>query len=211
MQSNGRPTVLYNPHLSPHLSSWYKWGRRTLDWFLDQDRYNLIFAPHIMLFERRVVLTVDKFRMDFPGSLSPRYAGAAHIHIDKGSRASTDMTYTNCADIYLGDASSQVYEFLRTPRPCVFLDPFGFDHRDDPNFAHWGAGPVVTDLSSLGDLLDRAFAQHAGIFETRQRQLLARTFDVSSTPASVRAADAIVRRLGMPATAHTQEPEMELA
>src|SRR4051812_32933559 len=26
MQGNGRPTVLYNPHVSPHLSSWFKHG-----------------------------------------------------------------------------------------------------------------------------------------------------------------------------------------
>ena len=27
LRGNGKPTVLYNPHVSPHLSSWYKHGR----------------------------------------------------------------------------------------------------------------------------------------------------------------------------------------
>jgi hypothetical protein len=197
MQSNGRPTVLYNPHLTPHLSSWYKWGRPILDWFLEQDRYNLIFAPHIMLFERRVVFSVDRFRMNFPGALAQHYAEAAHIHIDKGSRASTDMTYTNCADIYLGDASSQVYEFLRTPRPCAFLNPFGHDYHGDLNFAHWGAGPVVAELRGLGATLDRAVAQHTEFYRARQSQLSKRTFAVSDIPASTRAANAIAERLGL--------------
>ncbi len=211
MQSNGRPTILYNPHLSPHLSSWYKWGRGVLDWFLEQDRYNLIFAPHVMLFERRVVLTIDKLRMDFPGRLQRRYLDAPHIHIDRGSTASTDMTYTNCADIYLGDASSQVYEFLRTPRPCVFLNPFKFAHEHDPNFAHWGAGPVVNSLDRLGDALDLSVEQHARVFESRQHDLLARTFDVSQTPSSVRAAAAIIRNLDDPATTLASAPELEFA
>jgi hypothetical protein len=45
-----RPVVLYNPHVSPHLSSWYGAGRRVLDWFVEHDEYHLIFAPHVMLF-----------------------------------------------------------------------------------------------------------------------------------------------------------------
>ena len=211
IQSNGRPTVLYNPHLSPHLSSWYKWGRPVLDWFLDQDRYNLIFAPHVMLFERRVVLTIDKFRVNFPGGLQKRYRDAPHIHIDKGSTSSTDMTYTNCADIYLGDASSQVYEFLRTPRPCVFLNPFNFAHEHDPNFAHWGAGPVVNSLDRLGEALDLSVARHASVYEARQHALLARTFDVSQTPASDRAAAAIIRCLSGPDMPPANAQELEFA
>ncbi|MDB5736947.1 MAG: hypothetical protein JWO65_615, partial [Sphingomonas bacterium] len=33
-EGNGKPTVLYNPHLSPHLSSWYRHGRAVLEHFL---------------------------------------------------------------------------------------------------------------------------------------------------------------------------------
>lgn len=44
-QANGRPTVLYNPHVSPHLSSWYRDGRAILDFFVEHPEYNLIFAP----------------------------------------------------------------------------------------------------------------------------------------------------------------------
>ena len=55
-RGSNRPIVLYNPHVSPHLSSWYKQGRAVLDYFLASDRYNLIFAPHIMMFERRMAV-----------------------------------------------------------------------------------------------------------------------------------------------------------
>ncbi len=45
-----RPTVLYNPHFLPALSSWPVWGRAILEAFAGQTRFNLIFAPHMRLF-----------------------------------------------------------------------------------------------------------------------------------------------------------------
>ena len=106
---DGRPVVLYNPHVSPHLSSWYEAGRQVLDWFAARDDYHLIFAPHVMLFERPFVLTIDKLRLDRAGRIEERYLRAPNIHIDLGSRASTTMVYTQRADIYRGDVTSQVY------------------------------------------------------------------------------------------------------
>ncbi len=60
--STDRPTVLYNPHPSPKLSSWYRHGRNVLDFFVDNPAFQLIFAPHSMLFERRFVITIDPLR-----------------------------------------------------------------------------------------------------------------------------------------------------
>jgi hypothetical protein len=210
MQRNGRPTVLYNPHLSPHLSSWYNWGRDILDWFLEQDRYNLIFAPHIMLFQRSVVFTIDKFRVHFPGFISPSFAKAAHMHVDLGSRASTDMTYTNCADIYLGDASSQVYEFLRTPRPCAFLNPLGIAHQGDPNFAHWRAGPVINNLRLLESGLASAVSDHDVDYRPKQQQLLDYTFATAAQSASSCAVSAIVKLLTLDAPTPSERRETAL-
>jgi len=147
---DGRPTVLYNPHVSPHLSSWYRQGRAVLDHFLADTRYNLIFAPHVMLFRRRFVLSLDQFRIDRPGTLDRKYFEAPNIHIDLCSRASTDMSYTCAADIYLGDVSSQVYEFLQRPRPCLFLNSHRIDWCHDPSYRHWQAGDVIEDIADLG-------------------------------------------------------------
>lgn len=78
-----------------------------LEAFRNQDRYNLIFAPHVMLFERKWVVTLD------PPSLArvmPPGAGMAsdpRIHIDTGSAASSDMSYTNRADIYLAMSAAR--------------------------------------------------------------------------------------------------------
>jgi len=193
---SGRPVVLYNPHVSPHLSSWYKMGREVLDWFVEHDEYQLIFAPHVMLFERSFALTVDKLRIDRPGRIDERYLRAPNIHIDLGSRASSNMTYTNRADIYLGDVSSQIYEFLLNPRPCVFLDAHETDWVDDQNYAHWRSGPVIDDPDRLEDALSEAMRDPGGRYAAAQKQLFDDTFDLTDKPSSLRAAEAVARVTG---------------
>ena len=186
-----KPVVLYNPHPSPHLSSWFKQGRDVLEHFLRDDRYNLIFAPHVMLFHRRFVLTIDKFRVDRPGRIDQRFLDAPNIHVDLGSAASTDMSYTQAADIYLGDVSSQIYEFLHTPRPCLFLNAHDVAHRGDANYLHWQAGEVLTDTADLGTALDRAVAEHER-YRPVQRRLFQRSFDLTGERSADRAARAIL-------------------
>lgn len=195
--SDGRPVVLYNPHVSPHLSSWYRMGRAVLDWFARHEDYRLLFAPHVMLFERPFTVSIDRLRIDRPGRIADRFRRAPNIEIDLGSRASTTMAYTDRADIYLGDASSQVYEFLRVPRPCVFLDPHRTDWAGDPNFAHWQAGPVITDVADLGAALDAAQAQHATVHRPIQEALFAHSFDLTDEPSSDRAARAVAKVAGL--------------
>ena len=194
MQANGRPTVYYNPHPSPHLSSWYEDGRAVLEYFLRNDRYNLIFAPHVMLFHRKFVLTIDKLRIDRPGVIEQRFYDAPNIHIDLGSPASTDMTYTAAADIYLGDVSSQVYEFLRYSRPCLFIDSHETDWRGDKNYAHWQAGEVIPDADHLGAALNRAVAGHDR-YRPVQRELFQRSFELTAERSALRAARAVMNVL----------------
>ncbi len=190
---DGKPIILYNPHVSPHLSSWYKQGRAVLDFFLGNPDYNLIFAPHIMLFQRGAVFTIDKLRFGIPGRLDPKYAAAPNIHIDVESAALTNMAYTNIADLYLGDVSSQVYEFLKTPRPCVFLDVHTTPYHGDPNYAHWQSGPVIETASELAIAIPQAIRDHKRMYRPIQQNLFAYTFDLTSEPSSVRAARVIAR------------------
>jgi hypothetical protein len=195
---DGRPIALYNPHVSPHLSSWYDLGRPLLDWFADRDDRHLIFAPHVMLFERGFSVSIDRLRLARPGRLDERYLRAPNIHIDLGSRASTTMAYTQRADVYIGDASSQVYEFLLRPRPCVFLNPHGYAWEGDPNFAHWRAGPVIRDIAQLPWALEAAAAQHTSRYAPIQRELFDYSFDLTEEPSSVRAARAVAGFAGLP-------------
>ncbi len=186
-----RPTVLYNPHPSPALSSWYAMGPHVLDWFAAQDRYNLIFAPHIMLFKKRLTASLSPFALGWNYGPRPDHYEHDHILIDTGSPACLDMTYTDAADIYIGDASSQVYEFIRRPRPCFFLNPGRLRWEGDPDFAHWRAGSVLETVKDL----DTAFAEiprlTAAMYD-RQSEMFRYSFDLDERPSSERAAEAIL-------------------
>ena len=195
--SGERTTVLYNPHLAPHLSSWYRNGRAILRWFAANPAYQLIFAPHIMLFERRLVVTIQPPRIARPGRIAKDLLSADNILVDTHSRALTTMEYPNRADIYLGDASSQVYEFLAQPRPCLFFNAHGFSWEGDPNFAHWRAGRVASDVSELSHALSTAFDDHDRRYRQVQTDMLRDTFDLTSERSSDRAADVIMKVAGL--------------
>jgi len=180
-----RPVVLYNPHFHPTLGSWTRWGREILEQFAADKRYNLIFAPHIRLFEGAAPRTIE--------ALAP-FVDHPRIHLDLGGPAAIDMTYTRAADIYLGDVSSQVYEFLRTPKPCLFLNAQGVAWQGDESFHHWRYGPVLDEAEGIVDAVAAAQASHGAYVEV-QRQGFAESFDLTDTPSSQRAAQAIADRL----------------
>lgn len=182
--ANGRPTVVYNPHFSDTLSSWHSCGKALIAAFQAQDRYNLVFAPHVRLAAR----LSEAERAEIAAM-----AIEGHILIDFGSARSIDMSYTLGADIYVGDVSSQIYEFLSTPRPCVFLNPGATDWRDDPDYAFWHFGEVVTDPADILAAIDRAGTAHPH-YAGRQIQAVGRAFGPMDASPIVRAAK-IVRGL----------------
>ncbi|MGB5724408.1 MAG: hypothetical protein WBM39_08325 [Parasphingorhabdus sp.] len=195
---NGKPTVLYNPHFDPLLSSWFRFGEQILDYFANQNDYNLIFAPHVMLFQRKILASVEHRLLRFRQRIDPRYDKLDHIHIDTGSTRSVDMTYTGAADIYLGDVSSQIYEFIQKPRPAIFLNSHGAEWQGNPNYEHWTFGPVLDDLSGLGAALDAAMPL-SDTYRQTQARAFAYSFSVveNQSPAQ-RAAVAIAEFLDIP-------------
>lgn len=192
---NDRPTVLYNPHFDPLLSSWHDFGLEVLEYFAGQQTCNLIFAPHVMLFQRRVLASVEHRKIRFRQEIPARFYQLDHIRIDTGSDRSVDMSYTRNSDIYLGDVSSQIYEFIQHPRPAIFLNSHGAQWRDDPSYAFWHFGQVIDGVGQLPDALDQAFPLGE---EFRQRQIAAfeQTFSIDpSRPSALRAAQAIAAYL----------------
>lgn len=179
---NDRPVVVYNPHFDATESSWQTQGRAVLAWFAAQAEYNLIFAPHVVLFAR-----AWRHRARVPR----RIRETRNIFVDTGSEASVDMTYTRAADIYLGDASSQVYEFIAKPRPCVFIDAQRARAAAPAKYAHWRFGPVIERADQLGEALARARRDFPA-YLAAQRDAFAYTFstDAARTPGQ-RGADAI--------------------
>lgn len=186
-----RPAVLYNPHFDPRLSSWYDWGEAVVDTIVARGDVDLAVAPHVMLFQRRIHASVEHRRVHWRRDLPARWRGRAGLIVDPGSARSIDMTYTLGAGIYIGDASSQIYEWIARPRPAIFLNPGRIDWRDDPDFAHWHLGEVVDDLAALNPAIDRALADPHR-FDAVQAAAFAHTFDRGEHPAAKRAADAIL-------------------
>ncbi|WP_242126428.1 glycosyl transferase [Sphingobium sp. Sx8-8] len=169
------PVLLYNPHFDARLSSWLNHGPKVLAALEALTGWNVIIAPHTKLAGRTAPIRTD----------------APHIRVDMGSRHSIDMSYTMSADAYLGDVSSQVYEFLLHPRPCIFLNLDRRDWRSDDAFAHWRLGQVIEDMSALPRALDRAAGLQAG-FVDAQEAAMSDSIDRSPALASERQADIIL-------------------
>ncbi len=178
--ANQRPVVLYNPHRERILSSWPVFIEPILEYFSKQDEFNLIVAPHVKMFRRLPERVRQKWRD----------RGTANIVIDPGSWSSVDNTYTMAASIYLGDVSSQVYEFLAVPRPCIFLNPSRANWKDNKDFMQWHLGDVIETPAELPAALRQAQARHA-LYARQQAETAARALGDVSPGALVRAADAI--------------------
>ena len=179
-----RPTILYAPHWQRHRSSWWDWGEDAVRRILAAGRHNLIFAPHQRLVEKAPELRA------FAAGLADR----DDVHVDLDSFAMVDGSYTAAADLYLGDTSSQVVEFLMRPRPCVFLDPRGVAWAGDPSYDMWRAGEVVTALDDLLPALARAPDAHPG-FAPAQRTFATDSLGATDGAAPGRAADAVLHLL----------------
>ena len=175
-ETSDRKTVIYNPHFAAHLSSWPSHGSAVLDFFAASDKYNLIFAPHIMLFDPRNSNRIEA-----------RWQNLPHVHIDTGSLASSDMSYTRLADVYIGDVSSQIYEFIANPRPCIFINSHAAHWRDNIDYLSWRGGDVIEPDSGFEVQLSALLEQAASAQEAKlqqQRMLFDETFSLDPTVSS---------------------------
>jgi len=192
---NDRPVFVYNPHFDPFLSSWYDEGPALLDWFASAagQAFNLVFAPHVMLFRKRLHVSLEYRTARLRPDIRPAWRDAPNILIDTGGTRLFDMSYTLAADAYIGDVSSQIYEFLLKPRAAFFIDRFSDDPRSrEGRYPAWQAGDVVRSAQPLTALLPD-FRARAAHYRDRQQAIFADTFSVDPAhPASLRAAQAII-------------------
>ncbi len=177
---NDNPTVLYNPHKERKERSWDRFLTPLLDGFRADRSRNLIVAPHVKLFHRRSEKTRDKYR-----AMSDET-----ILVDPGSSRVMDNTYTELADIYVGDVSSQVVEFVSRPRPCVFINAHGVDWKDDPHYELWHLGEVVENPDEIMPAIARAFDMHDQ-YRDRQQAFADHQLGDTSETSVVRTADLI--------------------
>lgn len=158
--SDDKPIILYNPHFNTRLSSW-KMAEAIVDRIVSDGRFNLILAPHARLFD----MMGDAERAKWL-----ERSGAPNLHIDMKSPRLSDMSYTRLADIYLGDISSQVYEFLHIPRPCVFVNAHGIHWNDDADYAMWLLGDVGASPDEIMDALSSALDRHSHYRSAQERK-----------------------------------------
>ena len=177
---NEHPVVLYNPHKERKQRSWDTFFQPLLDGFRKDRSRNLIVAPHIKMFRRRS----EKIRENL------RKLSDETILADPSSQRLLDNSYTEAADIYVGDVSSQVVEFLARPRPCVFLNAHGADWQDDPHYAMWHMGEVIDDPAELMPAIERAPRLHER-FAERQAGFAASALGDTSERSVRVSADAI--------------------
>ena len=186
---NDLPTIVYNPHFDPHLSSWYDSGPDILRRIAAvPDRFNCVFAPHVMLFRKKLHISPEYRKARLRPDIPQEALNASNVLIDVDGPRLFDMTYTRSADIYLGDVSSQVYEFLRDPGLAVFVDAAG---QGTDAYQFWENGPVVTDAAGAMDALED-WRELAEQYRDTQKRLVAYT--ISPDPersASQRGAEAI--------------------
>lgn len=182
--AHDKPVVVYAPHWQRHRSSWWAWGPAIVAALASQDRFNVILAPHQRLAEvapdvREILAGVSEL---------------GHVHADLDSFAVVDGSYMAAADLYLGDTSSQVLEFLARPRPCIFLNPDRLDWRVTDDHGFWECGEVIDTLGTLSEALERALNEH-GRYEAVQRAFVADALGDASPAAAHRAAAAITAAL----------------
>lgn len=106
------------------------------------------------------------------------------------------MTYTKSADIYLGDVSSQVYEFIIHPRPCIFLNTHDFNWKENSDFRFWKSGDVIESVNELKSALKNTQKNFEDHFKKVQEEINDENFYTEpNSTASERAASAILEFL----------------
>ncbi|HEF0022493.1 TPA: hypothetical protein R8G79_001422 [Citrobacter amalonaticus] len=145
---NKKYTVVYNPHWDngSGQSSWFNFGLEILEYFYKQHDVNLIFAPHISLSSYYDIQLPDKF------------INCDNIHVDLNSENLVRGTYICYADCYLGDVSSQYFEFVlcKPNIDAVFFNTTNLDWKNSAIYSYWDDGVVIHDVESLGVALESA-------------------------------------------------------
>jgi glycosyltransferase involved in cell wall biosynthesis len=178
--TSDRPIVLFNPHSKRSLRSWERFARPLIAHAAATGEFALIVAPHTKLFRRRPRFAWRRWeRLAVPG----------RVIIDLGSQRSLDMTYTAAADIYVGDVSSQVFEFLTRPKPCVFLNAHKVAWRGQKDFASWELGDVAETPDEAIAAICNAQSRHH-LYQERQLKHIEGAIN-GQPHAARRAADAI--------------------
>lgn len=177
------PIVLYSPHWEPELSSYKKYAKDVLEYFSKQEKYNLIFAPHLL---------VSHWKNRFGYNIDFQDYSSDNIVVDFGSKFSTNGTYLSISDMYIGDVSSMVYEFIaRKPKPCIFFNAHGIEWKNNPDYKFWNFGTVFNTFSEFKENFKSAINDKKTL--EFQKENIKKYIEITDEKSSVRAAKEILK------------------
>ena len=139
--NNDNPIFYYNPHWDLSLSSYEKWSKDIIQYFLNNKQYNLIFAPHPLIknysTRNKIDIDIDTVKSD-------------NIIVDFYSKNNVDGSYLNVADVYIGDVSSMITDFIfKRNKSCIFINSHDIEWKNDTNYKFWNCGKVINNLTEL--------------------------------------------------------------
>ena len=112
-----------------------------LDFFRKHKEYNLIFAPHPLVKHHSK-------RKNY--KINNQDDGSENIIIDLDSPKLNDGTYNALSDVYIGDVSSMVTEWINfKPRPCIFINAHNTSWEGNENYDMWRYGIVTDDPNNF--------------------------------------------------------------
>lgn len=175
----------YVPHWDMKLSSYLKWRKIILNYFISNEQYNLIFAPHPLV----------KHLSEKEGyKIESDLKSSNNIIIDHGGKNSIDGTYSSLADIYIGDISSIVTEWiLQRPRPCIFINAHKKKWENNDDYYMWKFGSVISDFNDFEKIVKKSI--NSNDYEREQKNLRDELVQPNIKPASDLCAEFIANKI----------------
>lgn len=153
--NNNNPTFYYNPHWELKLTSFIKWQNIILDFFIKNNQYNLIFAPHPLIKHNSI---------NSGYNLSINKNKEKNIIIDYESERLLDGTYLKNSDVYIGDVSSMIAYWIKIKeRPCIFINAHNIDWKNNESYTMWNYGSVVNDPKHFSNYIIESLEKKTGV------------------------------------------------
>jgi len=96
----------------------------------------------------------------------------------------------NISDVYIGDVSSMVYEFIAMKnRPCMFLNAHNVKWQNNADYRFWDYGPVVEEPDEFKLKLKEAITDQDYLLFQKGR--IDEYLDITDKSSSIRAAEKI--------------------
>jgi len=102
-----------------------------------------------------------KYKFKFPRS--------NNLIVDWSSIHKVNFDYMKIADIYLGDVSSSVYEWLYFNKPIVYYNSNNIDWQNNPYYKFWEIGYVVNNTDDLTTALDKSLEKPDPFLDIRTK------------------------------------------